>query len=974
MEANRLRYIQCEIPNNLTNALNNFLDEFDDRIKPYFDRLDFLAESELPGLKAEIANQIELRKELLQGSPVPGFGSLEAIEANLKLTNPDRSDTKRDDERKLGAFDILMLNGKIFKMLKGRRVEGFRYLWQVSGGNFKSFVNLAETLFSSPKGTAMFLQWNSAKPQNAPYFNRSLLQVYDLSGFKPSLFANRVFWNSSVLPSAANRVRLESFGFTPAQTTSMLAGESPTSGISVEQQFYESLKLLSTLTKLLILPADDPLRKPRWQSESDLIELVLRNYLDYRLLKNLSSTALDPDFYRLMMQNLTPADLKELFEERPEILDFYLPQSLTSITELVNNAVSIRSGSLINTYMLKLPDAKQEKDFECRLFDMGLSLWKIFAEEKPERANSLEALLQELTGNNAKLSDLTPFCVEDINLTSDEISTSLGNESKSGTNTTTGNTGNTGKVNTTGTTNVSSGLKKAQGFLNDIVSILTAVDNKKHSTALKKSLAASSSGKKAYDKSVKASKFSDAKKPGETPGGSGKLQGRPTKETAAMLLARRTDWANNFSGCSSLNKSFEPAQASKTDVVDSQTGQVLASTTNSPQEIVDSDLGTKNVKREGVEYTSELIGGTKYKVTISDEHELNEGTSFTITDAPSKILIGKFYPKVPNKTSLVVEVQGSPAPGTGTLTYEYLPRINESNASAESRREVVQEQGTPTKIDQQLEIDLGKCTGGAIDMIGKWLDAKRKMIEKWLEQLIDVIRQVIIPIQDKIDAFILKFQLLLDDTLSKLEKLLSLDLNLTGKAGFENSVIKCTFGIDLSLKINLLELLLKYLGKFFDMIGMPIRKFMDLIRDFITNIFCIPIKFLEGLLGQADQALAELADLTYGLVQCSIKDFQLPGPIFELLQLLNGLFNLRGLVLRQANGDWYDLALNLADSRDEFAGLSQFAAICQSASKAALMRTMASIAEVATFNLPVRNNNVTAIATKQAVAASAGIA
>lgn len=978
--ANRLRYIECEIPDNLALAVNAFQDEFDDRIKPYFDRLDFLTESELPGIKAALDLQIGLRKQLLEGSPVPGFGSLEAIEANLKLTNPERDDTRRDDERKLGAYNILMLRGKIYKTVKSRRLEGFRYLWQQAGGNFSTFVDLAEMIFSSPEGSLTFLQWNTAKPKNAPFMNRSFSQIYELSGFKPSLFKNRVFWHTGVVASAAHRIKLESYGFSAAQITNILAREAPNAGVNLAAQFKQSVSLLASLSKLLLLPEDDLLRQPRWQSESDLIEIILRDYLEYRLLKGMSSSVLDPNYYALLMQNLTPADLKELFEERPEILDFALPQSLSSITDLVNTAISMPSGSsLINTYMLKLPDDAQEKNFECRLFDVGLALWKIFAKEKSDRANSLEVLLQELVGKNQKLSELTPFCVEDANLTSDEIATAIGKvpTSQIAAGSVEGGSQDMaeGSLEAASSSSDNKDNKGATGALNDLVAMVTTGDNPENAVLIKKSLAASSAGQKAAAKAEKMELYSDAKQPGESPGGSGMLQGRPTKETAAMLLARTTDWANNFAGCSSVSKSFQPAEASKTEVVDSQTGQVLGSTTNSPGDIIAGDLGTPNTKREQIPYTSVLIDGTdKYRVTISDFHELNEGTSITVSDAQSSILWGKFYPKVPNKETLTVDVQGSPAPGTGFLTYEYLPRITAENASAEQRKKIVQTEGKPTKIDQKLEIDLGKCVGGALAALGRWLDAMRKKIEKWLEQLIEVIRQVILTMQEKIDAFILKFQLAMDTVLSKLEKLLSLDYNLSAKGGFENSVIKCVFGVDLSLKINLLELLLSYLGELFDEIGAPMKKFLDLIRDFILNIFCIPIKYLESILGGADEALADLSELTYGLVQCSIKDFKLPGPIFELLQLLNGLFNLRSLVLRQASGDWGDLALGLGSSRDEFSGLSQFAAVCQSASKAALIRQMSAMAEMAVFQLPTRNNSPGMKATKKAAASAAGIA
>jgi hypothetical protein len=181
------------------------------------------------------------------------------------------------------------------------------------------------------------------------------------------------------------------------------------------------------------------------------------------------------------------------------------------------------------------------------------------------------------------------------------------------------------------------------------------------------------------------------------------------------------------------------------------------------------------------------------------------------------------------------------------------------------------------------------------------------------------------------------------------------------------------FAVDLTLKIDLLSLLLPYLQGLFNTIGLPIRQFLDLIRDFILNIFCIPIKWLNDLLNPLDDALEALSDLTYGVVSCSVKDVKLPAPILELLQLLNGLFSLRGLVLRQANSDWLNMSLNLRSARDNFTGLSQFASICSRPSMAQLQAKMTSLAERMGFGLPIKESAIQYQSGKRATALAAGV-
>lgn len=975
---NRLRYIQCELPDDFINSLVAFEDDFDAQIKPYFERLEFLKETELPGIKAAIEEQVEFRKQLLEGSPVPNFGSMEKIEEFLKLTSPARDPTtpesRRIDEQKLGAYGILCLKGKLFKIVKGRRVEAYRRLWQLGGNSFQNFVDLAESHLASTPGDVLFLQNNNAKKNESPYVDRSFDQIYAISGYQPSLFSSGIFWNETILASTANRRKLDNYGFTSAQITNIFASRSPNADVDLKAKFRTVLSYLSTLSKLLILPKNDPLRNPKWQSESDWIEKTLKEYFEYRLLRNMSSSLLDPSFYSLLMQNLQPDELKELFEYRPDVLDFDLPQKIDDITELCSTAMSVPSESaVVNTYMLQIPEQdKFLKDFECRLFDIGLTLWKIFIKEIPERATTLEVLLQELTGKKDPLTDLTPRCMTDAQLTNDEILKALG-----------------AAANT-----------QASGAAGDLINVITTGDDPTDKELVTTAIGASASGNTAATQNEEYENRSEAKSAGEQPGSKGKKQGRPSVETAAMLLARLTNWSKNFGGCGSIDSSSKEGIAGSTDVIDSRTGQKLASTTNSADEIVNKDLGTQTVKKINQTYTSELIrapqvvmnasaaavvlDGTDstqsgamsepvYRVKISNtNHGIREGSSINIYEAPNSKLLGKFYPKVVDSKTLEFETTGTPAPGEGVISYEYLPRVDSSNYSASKRRDVVSRQGTPAQLNVNLELTLNKCDSGPLSALSKWLESKRKLLEKWLERIIDVIREVLITVMDKIDAFILQLQLAIDGILAILERLLTLDINLSGGGGYENSLIKCVFAVDLTLKIDLLSLLLPYLQGLFATIGTPIRKFLDLIRDFILNIFCIPIKWLNDLLNPLDDQLEALSDLTFGVVSCSVKDVKLPAPMLELLQLLNGLFSLRGLVIRQSNSDWLSMSLNLRKSRDNFTGLSQFASICSRPTMAQLQAKMVALAEETLFALPTKKSAIQYQSGKRAAAAAFG--
>lgn len=965
---NRLRYIQCELPDDFINSIVAFEDDFDEQIKPYFERLQFLIETEKPKIETEIDNQVEKRKDLIAGSPVTNARTLEEIEESLKLTNPARDPNTEEsriiDEKKLGAFDILCLKGKVFKIIKGRRVEAYRNLWKLCANDFEYFVNAAETILASTRSEVIFLQKFIPKQESLPWVDKSFETIEQLFGHPPSLFYSGVFWNETILPNTANRKKLDKFGFTAAQITNIFANRSPNADLNLNAKFRNVLSYLSTLTKLVILPKSDPLRQPKWQSESNWIERTLKEYFEYRLLRNMSASVLDPTFYSLLMQNLTPDELKELFENRTDILDFDMPQKIDDITDLCVIAMSVPpETSLINTYMLQNSDSdKFIKAFECRLFDVGLLLWKIFKKQLPEKADSLEKLLQELTGNKFSLTPLTPRCFPDSKLNPDELLKVLNAEAD------------------------------ASGAGGDLINIITSGDDPEDEELINSSLGAMISGDTAANQNEQSQ--NNTQSPTEQPGSGGKKQGRISIETAAMLLRRLTNWNKNFGGCGSIDSSTKDASvAGRTDVIDSRTGQVLASTDNSAAGIVKKDLGTQTIKKEDQSYTSLLIkepqlvpnanasalvlDGTEpdalstltepvYKVTIKTDHGIREGASIHIYKAPNEKLIGKFYPKVVNSSTLEIETSGTPAPGEGLISYEYLPRVDSTNYSSEKRREIIRKQGTPAQLNINLQIN--NCDPKPLRALSDWLEAKRKFIEKWLERILDVIREVLIKVMDKIDAFILELQLAIDGILAKLERLLTLDINLNGGGGFENSLIKCVFSIDLTAKIDLLSLLLPSLQTLFATIGDPLRKFLDLIRDFVLNIFCIPIKYINDLLGSADKSLQALADQTNGLIACSIKDPKLPVPVLELLQLINGIFSLRGLVFRQSTADYYSLSLNLRSSRDNFSGLSQFASICSRPTMSQLQARMTALAEESGFGLPLRKGSVQYQSSKSATA------
>ena len=212
-----------------------------------------------------------------------------------------------------------------------------------------------------------------------------------------------------------------------------------------------------------------------------------------------------------------------------------------------------------------------------------------------------------------------------------------------------------------------------------------------------------------------------------------------------------------------------------------------------------------------------------------------------------------------------------------------------------------------------------------------------------------MIKQQIMAMQDKIDAFIVMLQKTMDAILAKLERLLTIDLNFSGKIGFENSLFKCSWGIDLGLKIDLLGLLLMYLDRFLGVVLAPVLKFLQLLGDFINEIMCVPIRWIGAILNGAMFALANLL----AKIGCTVKDFKLPLEIFDLLNLINGVFSLRSLVFKKGSADWLKMMGRISMGKNEFTGLSQFASMCVSDNLSASLSALSAQMKLMVSSIPV---------------------
>ena len=344
------------------------------------------------------------------------------------------------------------------------------------------------------------------------------------------------------------------------------------------------------------------------------------------------------------------------------------------------------------------------------------------------------------------------------------------------------------------------------------------------------------------------------------------VQGLPTQESFSMLMARRVKWDHIGASCFGTDK-IQRADSSSDNGVSVKT--------------VDAESGV-----ETVESSSDGSFGASSK-----------GNTKTTADKIYK------YDPVPTDSGSVRKNPDIVSP-----------------LAAKDRNKVERvDNGPVNTFNGNFQLT---CSLGIFDEFGRRLAALMDKLDKWLIPIIETLKEIIIHIQDKIDSFILAIQKVIDSIIGKLEKLLTIDINFAGGLGFDSSLLKCSWNLDFGMKIDLLSLLLALLSQFFPLIGLPLQKFLNLLNDFLNKIFCIPINFINSCLGNPT------LNKILGALGCTIKDIPLPDAILELLQLLSGLFNLRSLVLKQASGDWMDMAFNCGKQKAKYAHLSMFASAC----------------------------------------------
>jgi hypothetical protein len=93
-------------------------------------------------------------------------------------------------------------------------------------------------------------------------------------------------------------------------------------------------------------------------------------------------------------------------------------------------------------------------------------------------------------------------------------------------------------------------------------------------------------------------------------------------------------------------------------------------------------------------------------------------------------------------------------------------------------------------------------------------------------------------------------------------------------------------------------------------------------------------------------------------IGCTVKDFQLPMEVFDILNLINGAFSLRSLVFKKGSADWLKMMGRLKKGANEFAGLSQFANVCANPSASTSISALASAMKLAASDIPLGAKNV----------------
>lgn len=951
-EPNRLRYVECELPDELEKAILAFEDDFDENLKPFYDRLADFTLNDAPIIAAELDSQIALREELLNGSPVQSLGSLAALDESIKLTSPARNDsdpeTIRIDERKLGAAGIALVNGSIFKMLRGDRLTAMRHLWELAGGDYNYFILLCSDVAMLPEASFALYEGHSTAG-TLPFVNVGFEKLKAM-GYKNSEFRHRLIWKSSVSAAFSFRTKLNSYGFDSEQINNIFAGNNPNEGYDYKGTLDNVTLMIQAVARLLFLSPTDFLRNPPWKNESNYIELAISNFLEYRLRKYTTSAVFDLDFFRYLISGLRPEDLKELLEQRPEIANIELPQVVASVTTAVEKALTIPAAgsSIINTYMLGLPSTQRETQLMHTLYNLGYQIYQRLVPVDPNHAQRLKDLLLELIAQKSFAPLFTDITLVDFS----ELSALFPNV------------------------------------------------NLPPAGVLVASVAAATSEDPALLKSAVSANSEAAKIQVESAPTSGIEQGLPTEDTFGMLLSRRVQWGKNFVDCQG-NATTEgnaigtvqanPVSTATSNVVNQGSFASDAGTTFSEKYAFLKEklnLQTKSVEEIRKQLNIEIKYLISQKLLSKEDQSYAASLSIVNSSSDLNTVVTKATEVlVTILTKVEASTSSNPALLASAGLTSHKTTFTGEQASAKNRRFIEQQGGRQpnpgltagetqklkktiedglgqkvswlgndaSSFNQSIKFDLSACkpawrkdwedTIYMFEILGELATKYSKKATKWLVEQLNIIKQLLVGMQDKIDSFILAIQLALDTLLAKMERLMSIDLNLSGKLGFDNSLLKCSWGIDLGIKINLLDLLLLYINRLLGTIMGPFLKGLDLLKDFLEKIFCIPIKYLEGLLGAASSLL--------GMIGCSLKDVKLPVEILEILSLIMGFFQLRMLVLRQGSNDWYSMMGKVSLLRDDFAGLSQFAAFCQNPKLAKVLNETAAKAALQVSSIPI---------------------
>jgi len=924
---NQQKYAQCQLPDDVEAGLDVFVDEFYADMRAIELELDAFNVTQIPAMKAAIQKQVELRKQLLDGAPVPALGSLKGLQDNLFLTNAETDEQDPSlislDERKLGSAGIIMIHGKMFAKTQGNDFEAFRQLWTSVGGDYEAYLALGDGIADSETGSFTTVQYVPGS-KKFPYINQtwSKLESYDkkigISKFKQS-----VIWKESINNTTSNYNKLKTIGFEDFRISQMFSGQQPSQTSDVSYGYLQgSVGFMKSLTQLLLLPFSDDRRLPKWQNEVAAINEIVTEYLKFRTEFSLTSYVFKADLWELSKAFLNKADLKEIFENRPEVQNMALPSDIAIIGDLLNQASKLPiQSTVINAYLLSLPKANFDLKYETEVLSTGSRILNTLHRETHPSELFVLDLLQKVKGSVVSIIDIAP----PAKINKNETKTLLGGSPQ----------GTPGEIADT----VASGLKLSP-------------DEDADQAALGASVAG--------DSLIATAKTANA------------TVGLPTSENYMTNIFRRVNFQENFNTCVKKEKrtSNQPAdeQAATLEAQGAAISKLAKNGKLSGKEKKDLagaalPPGAQPDKfiKFGNSFQNRLTGSKKTpeqkiqeRAQLEAIKKVSAGTALTVDDLKAL----RAYLVTHSNTVLNRIVTGGSASDVGRASLakaitNFEKEVNKTSRDPDPADEVnkVVEQlrnfkkDTATNSDDLKRLPLKASArnklsasqgASAARITGKYeykcnpkfendFSTHLAELEKTLRQQIirvsEAIKRALLIVQDIVDQLISKIQIVLDQVLGALERLLTLDLSIGGAFGFDSSLIKCSWALDFGLKIDLFGPLLKLMNEFFRDFGKQFRDCLKFIQDMITKAICVPIRLLESFLGGVNALL--------NLIGCSLKDIKLPTEILDLLKALLFTFDIRSLVLKKGYDAYLEMTLNFHKNQDSFKGLSQFASLCQ---------------------------------------------